>query len=210
MSKDKLIDYIKLPKPTDELDFFEAVKHLSEAYWAETEISKGLYGFQVQKGSTWRNGLTDSEIIDFEGEMGFKFPEPLRNFYKTMNGLDKKGINVFGNSGSTPTYSPIYYSFPNDIEIVKDKIAWIYEATDMNEGKLLQNGISKIFPVRGHRFVLIDKPHQVLSMYGNDTIPWADSISKLIATDIFNNIYNASDFESHPDNFQIKFWLDEC
>ncbi len=203
------IDFIKLPEPTDDLDFFEAIKDLSEAYWANSEINKGLYGFQIQNGTKWRKGLADNEINDFEGALGFKFPKPLRNFYKTMNGHDKKGINVFGNSGSTPIYSPTYYSFPDDIEIVKDKIAWIYEATDMNEDKLLQNGISRIFPVRGHRFVLIDKPHQILSMHGNDIIPWADSISKLIATDIFSNIENVSDFESNPDNFKIKFWLDE-
>jgi hypothetical protein len=203
-------DLINLPIPTDELFFFETIKSVSNIYWADTDINKGIYGFQIQKGSMWRDGLTDNEIINFENELGYKFPTPLRNFYKTMNGLDKKGINIFGNSGHKFAYRPIYYSYPDDLQIIKDNIEWIYEATNMNADKLLQEGVSRIFPICGHRFVLVDDPkHRVLSMYGKDIIAWADSISKLIATDILGNIYNANDFESNPNDFNIKFWLDE-
>ena len=207
--QDMFKDYIKLPQPTDELDFFEALKNASNCYWADTDVNKGLYGFQIQKGTKWKNGLTDNEITNFENDLGFKFPTPLRNFYKTMNGLDKQGINVFGNSGHEISYCPIYYSYPDDLQIIKESIEWIYEVTNVNTEKLLQEGISRIFPICRHRFVLIDDPkHRVLSMYGNDIIAWADNISKLIATDIFENIYNVYDFESNPNNFDIKFWLD--
>ena len=210
MTKDKLKDLINLPIPTDELDFFDALKNESNVYWANTEINKDTYGFQIQKGSKWRDGLTDDEIANFENAIGFKFPTPLRNFYKTMNGLDKQGVNIFGNSGHEFSYRPIYYSYPDDLQIIKNNIEWIYEATNMDTEKLIQLGVSRIFPVCGHRFVLVDDPkHRVLSMYGDDIIPWSDSISKLIATDIFDNIYNASDFESNPNDFDIKFWVTE-
>lgn len=201
---------INLPTPTDKLEFFETVKSLSNIYWADTGINKEIYGFQIQKGSKWRDGLTDNEIINFENELGYKFPDGLRNFYKTMNGLDKTGINIFGNSGHEFSYGPIYYSYPDDLQIIKDNIEWIYEAKNVTTDKLIQDGISRIFPVCGHRFILVDDPKQrVLSMYGNDIIAWSDNISKLIATDIFDNIYNASDFESNPNDFDIKFWLDK-
>lgn len=210
MSKDKLKDFIKLPTPTNELHFFETVKSLSNTYWADTDINKGVYGFQIQKDSKWRGGLSDNEITNFENELGYKFPTSLRNFYKTMNGLDKTGINIFGNSGHEFSYRPIYYSYPDDLQIIKDNIEWIYKAKNLTTDKLLQDGISRIFPVCRHRFVLIDDSKQrVLSMYDNDIVAWSDSISKLIVTDIFDNIYNASDFESDPNDFDIKFWLDE-
>lgn len=201
MNKDKFNNYIILPKPTDELEFFEIIKKLSNEYWENSEINTGVYGFQIQKDTKWRVGLSDNEINEFENELGYKFPTALRNFYATMNGLDKKGINVYGNSGEDYTYRPIYYSYPDDLEIIKESIQWVYEETNMTIEKLKKDGFSRIFPVCHHRFVLIDDPKQrVLSMYGNDIIPWADNLSKLIATDIFENIYNASDFESNPDN----------
>jgi len=204
-----LRDYVKLPPPTDELDFFEVLKNASNSYWADTDINKRIYGFQVQKGTKWKNGLNDNEISNFENDLGYKFPIPLRNFYKTMNGLDKQGINVFGNSGQKFSYRPIYYSYPDDLQIIKESVDWIYEEMGVNTEKLLEEGISRIFPICGHRFVLLDDPkHRILSMYGSDIMAWADNISKLIATDIFENIYNVWDFESNPNDFDIKFWLE--
>ena len=209
MNDDALKDYIKLPLPTDDLEFFETIKVLSNAYWAESDINKSIYGFQIQANSIWKDGLTEYELQRFENELGYKFPTALRNFYKTMNGLDKKGINVFGNRGHRVVYAPVYYSFPDDLPVIREKIEWVYSATNTSAEELLQKGISRIFPVCGHRFVLVDDPgHKVLSMHGNDIIPWADNISKLIATDIFSNIYNVWDFESNPKGFNVPFWLD--
>ena len=46
-------------------------------------------------------------------------------------------------------------------------------------------------------------------MYGDDIIYWAENVSKLVANDIFDNIYNVSDFESNPANSKsVKFWLE--
>jgi hypothetical protein len=47
-------------------------------------------------------------------------------------------------------------------------------------------------------------------MHGDDTIFWADDLSKLLANELFENIYNAYDFESLKYfGSDIGFWLDE-
>jgi hypothetical protein len=210
MFKDKRFDdYIKLPEPDDSTDFFETVKRLSEKYWSTTYISKRVYGFQIQKNTKWKDGLNDNQIDDFEKSLNIKFPTGLKNFYKTMNGLDKPGINVYGNDGTEHTFSPVYYSYPDDIEIIKEKIEWILESNNLTYDKLDKDNIPRIFPVTGHRFIVLDDNNQILSMYGDDIIYWAENVSKLIANDIFDNIYNVDDFESNPANAKsVKFWLE--
>ena len=210
MFKDKRLDnYIKLPAPDDSIDFFETVKRLSEKYWATTDINKELYGFQVQRNTKWKDGLNDNQLDDFEKSLNITFPVGLRNFYKTMNGLDKPGINVYGNDGTEHSISPVYYSYPDDIELIKDKIEWILESNNLTNERLNIDNIPKIFPVTGHRFLILDDNKQILSMYGDDIVYWAENISKLIANEIFDNIYNVEDFESNPANAKsVKFWLE--
>lgn len=210
MFKDKrLDDFIRLPDPDDSVHFFETIKQLSEKYWATTNINKGIYGFQIQRDTKWKDGLTDKQIKDFESNLGIKFPTVLKNFYKTMNGLDKPGINVYGNDGTEHTFSPIYYSYPNDVEVIKKKIEWILESNNLTNEILISDNIPKIFPVTGHRFIILDDNNQILSMYGDDIIYWAENVSKLIANDIFDNIYNVDDFESNPASAKsVKFWLE--
>src|SRR5690606_2458310 len=136
MFKDKrLDDFIKLPAPDDSIDFFETVKRLSEKYWSTTDINKELYGFQIPKNTKWKPGLTDNQIADFEENLKIEFPKGLRNFYKTMNGLDKPGVNVFGSDGNEYAFSPVYYSYPDDIEVIMEKMEWILESNNLTTGK---------------------------------------------------------------------------
>ncbi|NTS42153.1 hypothetical protein HRG84_14715 [Flavisolibacter sp. BT320] len=204
-------NWVTLPEPDDSISFFETIKRESEKFWNDTLPNKDIYGFQIQPDTKWRPGLTNTEIQEFETAMGFSFPTPLWNFYKTMNGLTKAGINLYGKNGTPPAFRPLFYSFPDDLRLVKEQIEWIYEATSVKAEDLQGLGVSRIFPVYQHRFMLVDHPdHPILSMYGDDIIYWADSLSKLLANEIFQGvIYNVSDFESPPQaQPEIKFWVD--
>jgi len=200
-------NYYQLPLPNGSIEYFNEIKLLSEKYWSEREINPDIFGFQIQRQTKWKNGLSENELADFQEELNIEFPEELKNFYRTMNGLDKQGINVFGSNGTEPSFNPIYYSYPQDLKLIRESINWIYES---NNAKIENAKIPRIFPVTRHRFLILDKNNQVLSMYGDDIIFWSDNISKLIATDIFKNIKNVTDFESNL-NFAkpIKFWLSE-
>ena len=128
-----------------------------------------------------------------------------------MNGLTKPGINVYGGSGTLPTFRPVFYSYPDDVQLIREQIDIIYEATSVNKEDLQGLNVSRIFPVFQHRFILIDIPgNPILSMKGDDIIYWTDNISKLLANELLSgSIYNIYDFESPPQNRpEIKFWLD--
>jgi hypothetical protein len=128
-----------------------------------------------------------------------------------MNGLSKPGINMYGTDSTKPNFNQVFYSYPQDIDKIKELIKLVYDANLISESDLLRLNISKIFPICWHRFMLIDVPdNPILSMYGDDIVYWADDLSKLLANELFENIYNVYDFESVKYlNNDIGFWLDE-
>ena len=185
------------------IDEFLKIKELTENYWNNIELKKGTYGFQVQKGTRWKNGLSKNEINEFENIMGFKFPEILEDYYTVMNGVDREQVNVYGNSGESYSYFQNIYSYPDDIETIKKLIKWIYEENKVNENEMKNKNISKIFPVFYHRFMLIDhKEHPILSMYGNDIIVWANNI-----IDLFKKEIGLKGIKINH-NIKINHWLD--
>ena len=162
----------------------EKIKELSEAYWKQVEYQE-VYGYQVQEGSKWKPGLNEMELFLFEKEVGFKFPLSLRNFYRTMNGLDKPGINFQGDLNNTKTeFRPKFYSFPDDLALINDYINWILEDNKISQEEIKSGKAPFIFPIYGHRFLIFDQNEQVLSMYGNDIITWAGNLAQAIVRDL--------------------------
>jgi len=209
LRRNSRVDYITLPTPDNTIYYFQTIKNLSEQYWSVTQPNKNIYGFQIQENTIWNPGLSDADLQQFQDAIGFTFPEPLKNFYKVMNGLSKPGINLYGSDGTKPILNPVFYSYPQDLEEIKNLIKWIYDANLVLENDLSELNISRIFPVCWHRFVLIDvSGNPILSMYGDDIIYWSDNLCKLLANELFENIYNVHDFESKISN-DIPFWLDE-
>jgi hypothetical protein len=204
------VNMVNLPLPDDSVFFFEKIKRLSERYWEKTNLNEKLYGYQIQQNSKWKNGLNEQEIADFEKAMGFNFPLSLKNFYKTMNGLTKKGINIFGNNGSKPVFGSVFYSFPDDLEIIKESIKLVCEENSIRTSDLGTLNRSRIFPVFSHRFILIDEPENpILSICGMDKIYWTENISKLLTREIFDSNLNPYGSETNQQKISnIEFWLD--
>ena len=123
-----------------------------------------------------------------------------------MNGLNKSGINVSGDlKNENPTYRSTFYSYPGDLELIKEKINWILDSNGINIQDIKKGKAPFIFPYFGHRFLIVDSNEQVLSMYGDDIIPWADNLSKGILKDILE----LHDGELTIDEFKpIKYWLE--
>ncbi|MDR3136951.1 MAG: SMI1/KNR4 family protein [Coriobacteriales bacterium] len=113
------------------IKYFIKIKELTETHWNDLELNKKVYGFQIQKGTTWKKGLSKDQIREFENSVGFQLPEILRDYYTVMNGVNKKQINIYGSLGCEPLYSQNIYSFPDDIQAIKDVREWIYKANKM-------------------------------------------------------------------------------
>ena len=186
--------------------FFSWLKELSEKVWESVELKCGVFGFQTQKETKWLEGLLEEEIAEYEIELGFAFPELYKFYLKNMNGTDKPAINNYGDS-ETSIYAADYYSFPRDLEIVKDKIKWVYKEFLVDEEEVKREKVPHIIPIVGHRFLIADNcaENPVLSIYGRDAIVYAPNLQKFLIADIFeNNSAVATDI-----NYEIKLWLDD-
>ena len=184
---------------------FEYIKTLSEQKWRNITLNE-CWGFQIQENSIWNSGLSEKELNEFQKQMGFEFPESLKNFYRTMNGLNKLGINISGDLNTqNPTYRPTFYSYPDDLELMKEQINWILDSNEINIQDIKKGKAPFIFPYFGHRFLIIDSNEQVLSMHGDDIIPWADNLAKGILKDIlelYDGEFSINEFKP------IKYWLE--
>lgn len=197
-----------LPPPDDSLQCFQKLKQITTKAWRRTEIEDNCYGLQMQSRTRWRDGLSESTLAEFERAMGYAFPTPLKNYFLTMNGLDTPGIDVQGSHGDAPRYGPIYYSYPDDLNEIKRTIEWVLGA-NLVAFEDLPAKASRIFPIKGHRFLLIDDPKsRVLSMYGDDIIYWSSGVSSLLIREEFPALYQSEGFAQYGTKKGIDFWLD--
>ncbi len=192
--------------PADPASFFVWLKRASEAFWETVKLDGRIYGFQIQQGTKWNPGLTTQEIVEYEHNIGFKFPEVFKQYLRVMNGTDKKTINIYGNSGEPHAFGTGFYSYPRDMEEIKSMIAWIYEENDVSEPEVVAERIPHIMPIVSHRFLVIDNcdSNPILSMYGNDIILYATSLQHFLTSDVFNSHGVAVE---HDDEVRVDFWL---
>lgn len=195
--------------PTRLPEFFEWLREASHAHWETVSIDRTICGFQIQPGTKWLPGISDGEIDAFETALAFRFPEALRVFLRYMNGTDRETVNVYADGGEPYRNGVGYYSFPRDLEAVKEKIRWICDSFEIDEGYVHENDIPHILPLVAHRFLVADrcKTHPVLSMYGTDVIPYARDLRTFLVNDVFMN--HVWDSDLSPEAADVKFWLDE-
>lgn len=198
-----------LQPPINPDKFFPWLKKASEEYWESVEINPVIFGFQIQKGTKWLPGLSDEEIARYEKEMGFCFPEVYQVYLKHMNGTDQPTINVYGQCGEPYRYASGYYSYPRDLDAVKGKIRWIHDDFGVTTQFIDENKIPRIMPIVSHKFLVVDRctGNPVLSMYGRDSIFYAQSLESFLVDYIFREgriliVLNEPAVE-------VKYWLDD-
>jgi SMI1/KNR4 family protein SUKH-1 len=125
-------------------------------------------------------GLSDEEIAKYEKEMGLCFPEIYKLYLRHMNGTDKPTINVYGECGEPYWSASGYYSYPRDLDDVRDTIKWIHDDFGATPEFIEDNKIPRIVPIISHRFLVMDRCAEtpVLSMHGRDSIFYAPSLER--------------------------------
>jgi SMI1 / KNR4 family (SUKH-1) len=201
-----IVKYKKKDNYMTNIEIFQKLKKKSEEYWSKIELNPRIYGFQVQKGTKWKEGLTKKEIENFEQILGFRFPQIYKDYLTVMNGTEKDTINIYGNSGEEFNYGKGYYSYPEDIEEIKDNINWILESFKVTTEDIVKKHIPNIIPIVSHRFLIADKcvANPILSMYGDDVILYDNALPSFIENDVFNNGRQGSSLTE----IAIPFWLD--
>ncbi|MFG0314738.1 MAG: hypothetical protein ACF8LL_11235, partial [Phycisphaerales bacterium] len=172
--------------------FLHSLKAKTESRWAEREL-EAVYAFQIQQGTRWKPGLTPEQIRDYEQDVGFEFTPELRLFLSVLNGFDRPGLNVYAFSGIPPIERVICYSYPRDLELVREMIARV----EMVQDEILpdlQEATSRIWtrpvrfmPIYAHRFVVCPpNPGVVCSIMDDDAIVFADDLKSYLIDELLD------------------------
>lgn len=184
-------------------------------------MDNNIYGWQHQKGTTWNEGLTEDQLDDFQDKVGFRFPHVLRQFYKNMNGTDRPGVTIYGQSGLEYTYRPIYFTYPDHLEQIQRLIRAILEVKQLTSARMKEEKIPFLFPIREFYFMAIDyktNPILYISTFHPKHNPsktevytgfYMDSLQSWLMQDLVIETGYQPDVEEPPTNERkVGFWLD--
>jgi hypothetical protein len=144
-------------------EFLAEFKRVTEAGWHERQIIPHIYGFQFQQGTRWNPGLSEDKIAEYEKVLGVSFPHDFRAFLRAMNGTDLPTLNIYGYRPEPPHTSVGVYSYPRDIELVKDLMDEATEEVLEHRAALTANLAAENFdlttaislvPVYEHRYLV--------------------------------------------------------
>ncbi|HMK29546.1 MAG TPA: SMI1/KNR4 family protein [Terriglobales bacterium] len=176
--------------------FLVDFKRITEAKWATQEINPTIFGFQFQRGTKWRPGLSDVQITAYESAIGVQFPDDLRTFLREMNGTDLPTVNIYGSGGAPERQSVGVYSYPRDLELVRDRIDIVREhraaiANDLASQGFDLGGNSDLVPIYIHRYVVATQnlsSSVVLSIVVNDVdaIVYGNSLQEYLAKEFLS------------------------
>lgn len=182
-------------------DFLAEFKDATERIWSSGTQERGVYGFPFPQGTRWMPGLSEQEILAYEDVLGTKFPLDFRTFLRAMNGTDLPTLNVSGSGGLAPRQPAGVYSYPRDVEVVKQLIGIVQENRDEIVLDLASQGFDlpaqgRLVPICGHRYVVCTRKLNtsvVLSIvvHDVDAIVYADSLREYLQKDFMGILVNS-------------------
>jgi hypothetical protein len=171
--------------------FLAEFKRETEAKWAIQSTDPKISGFQFQRGTRWLPGLSDEQIAEYEAMVGSQFPYDLRTFLQEMNGTDLPTVNVNASSGEPQRQSVGVYSYPRDVELLKDRMAMVQAHRTVIARDLADQGFDlgenpNLIPIYSHRYVVATQDLSssvVLSIVVNDVdaIVYGNSLQMYLA-----------------------------
>jgi hypothetical protein len=208
--------------PTAASEFIRWFKDHSERHFAELQLDAEAYGLQHQPGTRWRPGLSESELAAFQAAVGFDFPEELRAFFRAMNGTTVPGINVYGECGTPHDFAPIYFSYPEHLPNIQQRIAEILAIKGLTLDQMKEKAIPFIFPINDFYFLIIDRetnPVYFLTpvsptrrnpqpdVYGS---LWTDTLQGWLVKDAFARCTHVNDAAELPNRERTpNYWTSE-
>ena len=157
--------------------FLPESKRATEEKWKNKSIDPTISGFQLKPGTRWNPGLSDELIASNEGALNVRFPRDFKTFLRELNGTDLATLNVYASTGHPHREWVGIYSYPRDIEIVKQLIERVRLnraniARDLAEQGFELRTEADLVPIYGHRYVVCvpnADDSVVLSIVVNDT-----------------------------------------
>src|SRR5688500_5280511 len=109
-------------------------KDRSEDKFSTLEFEE-VYGYQIQPGSKWNNGLNQKQIQELEKTFGFELPYDYKAMISIINGLDQDQVFIDPEGKENNEFKRNLYKYPDDlIEIewlvneIKENTKYVHEA----------------------------------------------------------------------------------
>jgi hypothetical protein len=172
-------------------DFLMEFKRATEAEWSEKSINPTLYGFQFQRGTRWNPCLSDEMIREYESVLGVRFPHDFKAFLLEMNGTDLATVNVYGYCGEPHREWVGVYSYPRDLEIVKERIEHIRASRAEIAADLAEQGFelpvqASLVPIYDNRYLVCTSDLNrsvVLAIEDTDAGVYGNSLKECLEND---------------------------
>lgn len=171
-------------------DFLREFKGATEAAWSKKPIDPALYGFQFQQGTRWNAGLSDEMITAYEDVLRVQFPHDFKTFLREMNGTDLATLDVYGSCGEPHRKSVGVYSYPRDLELIRQRIEHVSSSRAEITSDLAEQGfelpaVANLMPVYEHRYVvcssdLDDSVVLSIVVHDVDAIVYANSLREYL------------------------------
>ena len=176
--------------------FFIDFKRKTETLWSQIEINESVYGFQIQRGTRWHPGLTENQIAEYENIVQARFPDDFRQMLSVMNGTDLPTLNIYGSSGIPYSTYVGVYSYPRDLQIIKDLISKTNEVRSeieeiLSEQEYNLEADAALIPIYSHRYIVCESSTRlstILSIYGTDAIVYGEALANYLETEFLRCI----------------------
>ena len=117
-----------------------------------------------------------------------RFPNDFRLMLKVMNGTDIPTLNVYGSCGDPCRTGAGVYSYPRDLEEVRERMHCVQRHLKEIKESLQEDGYelqkeAVLVPVYGHRFIVCGQnPAEsvVLSICDTDAIVYATTLQEYL------------------------------
>lgn len=171
--------------------FLVDFKRRTEERWANARLELWIYGFQIQPGTRWLPGLSDSQIDEYQAVLGVTFPHDFREFLRHFNGTDRENLNIYGNSGEPHRTRPGAYSYPRDLAAVRALMSeWEADWPEIVESCELDPA-ARCVPIYLHRGVLCGPDlgrSTVMSIMGTDAIVYAPDLRSYLEKEFLREV----------------------
>jgi hypothetical protein len=164
-------------------------KTRTEDLWARRDPHPDICGFQFQRGTRWRPGLSADELAAYEAALGLRLPDDARLFFRTLNGTDRPTVDVAPEAVDREGHG--VYSYPHDLDFVRSIVADLREDWPEVSAELgLADGAFG-WPVFGHRSIVCSedpKDSRVASIVTGDSIIFAPSLREWLELEFFRQL----------------------
>jgi hypothetical protein len=182
-------------------------------------------------GTQWLQDFSDSEIDALEQHYDLKFPNDYRMFLQKLHAPDRPMYSVDFGENDRPVEGecPSFYNWRASSEVPK-ALEWLMETLvfdflygnfwledwgarpkDEQDARdklqILLANAPKLIPVIGHRYLVpadVPQGYLVISMYGSDTIYYADSLRSILVGELGGFLFGETIPEQQNDKKQHK------